>query len=157
MSTHSNWPAYVAALGSTAEVAQAASVNFSTSARWRSGANPPSPGKVIDLARAMHQSPVDALVAAGYLTQEDVNKAGEAVPRPYALRDFTDLELAREAVRRIESGSNSDLLEQPLDGTHPAMTDELTHRRRTVGDLTDDDLAALPTAAGTDETQPDEE
>ena len=60
----------------------------------------------------------EALIAAGYLEQGDA-PSNWNVPRRLQLRDFTDLEIANETVRRIVEGSP--ILEAPLDEDHPSM------------------------------------
>lgn len=72
---------------------------------------------VITAAREFGISPVEALVALGYLTADEVRafEAGRA-----GLAGFSDLDLAHEIVRRTAAGSASGLMLAPLDGQHPA-------------------------------------
>ena len=60
-----------------------------------------------------------ALVAAGFLDESEVDVPA-GTPRMLQLRDFTELEIAQEIVRRAEGGS-AGTLEDPLDENHPAM------------------------------------
>ena len=158
VSSTPTWSTYVGSLGSRALIAQAGKVDVATVSRWISGSTrAPRADNVIRIARRLGHNPLGALVAAGYLEQSEIDEIAGSTPRMFALSNYTDLELAREAVRRIEQGSSTDLLQQPLDEGHPAMDNVSTMQPRTVGDLSDDDLERLPTAAGRDETQPDEE
>jgi transcriptional regulator with XRE-family HTH domain len=61
------------------EIAQAADINVSAVSRWITGASRPSPEKVIEFARGLNQSPIEALIAAGYLKQDDLGGAVELV------------------------------------------------------------------------------
>lgn len=122
------WPEYVnAAAGDArgADIAAKASVSESTVSRWRSGQVRPDPDQVERFARAYELDPREALRIAGYFAADDMEGLAEAhrrdgLPRALQLRDFTDLELAQEMVRRIAAGE-SPVLEEPLDQNHPAM------------------------------------
>ena len=132
--TKDTWGRYVAAISSNqSEIADKVGTSAGTVSRWISGDVVPSAQNVIALARAYQLSPVAALVAAGYLEPDEITNSG-VQPRALALHEFSDLELARETVRRIESGAHP-VLEAPLDASHPAM------HGRNVG--ADDDTADL--------------
>lgn len=62
-----------------------------------------------------------ALFAAGYLTQEEINREAGA-PAAMQVRDFDDLTIAREIVRRIEEGE-SPTLERPVDDVVRSIDD----------------------------------
>ncbi len=117
------WSEYVRAIagedtGKT--IALRSGIAESTISRWLSGQVPARvPRAVVQLARAYNSSPLQALVAAGYLDASELDLAVET-PRRLQLRDFTELELAEEMVRRIADGG-SPVLEAPLDEDHPAM------------------------------------
>jgi len=104
---------------SGAAIARQTGIPASTISRWFSGEFDPKPRQVVQVARAYGTSPLQALIAADFLSPEDVDLP-ENTPRQLQIRDFTELELAREIVRRVEEGS-SPVLEAPLDGAHPAM------------------------------------
>lgn len=68
--------------------------------RWLRGApGAPKVESVVALARAFNQPPVEALVAAGYLTAQEAGMKARNI-RP-SLRDFTEAELLDELRRRI--------------------------------------------------------
>jgi hypothetical protein len=68
---------------------------------------------VIRISRALDIPPVEVLVACGYLTAEEVEEAAAGTA---ALSTFTDVELAREILRRVEGAEASSALTDPLDG-----------------------------------------
>jgi transcriptional regulator with XRE-family HTH domain len=70
------WTAYVRRVTEglpRRDIAAAAGIHVSGVSRWLSGESQPSAEKVISFARGLHQSPIQALVAAGYLEPTDVN------------------------------------------------------------------------------------
>jgi hypothetical protein len=89
------------------------------------------PRQVVTVAREYGANPLEALVAAGYLTAEEVASPPET-PRALQLREFTELELSIEMMRRVAArNEESSLLEAPLDADHPAMqaiADEIADR-----------------------------
>lgn len=110
------WTTYLASIRGDdldKDVAQKAGVSASTLSRWLSGLQFPSPQQVIALARSYRESPLDALVAAGHLTASELSAYG--TPRSLAIRDFSDVELAREILRRIEAGEATETLTEPMD------------------------------------------
>lgn len=123
VNTHVNWAEYLAIISEGAtgsDIARQTGVPESTISRWLSSTSAPRPNQVVRVARAYGLNPLTALVAAGYVDESDVDLTAMS-PRALQLREFTELELAREMVRRVELGG-SDILESPLDGDHPAMT-----------------------------------
>ena len=54
------------------EIASATGIDQSSISRWQRGTNTPRAEAVVSLARAYGRSPVEALVAADYLTSEDM-------------------------------------------------------------------------------------
>lgn len=123
VSEATEWARYVIGLfdgetvrASASRVGQAAS----TVSRWRTGAALPEPRQAVAVARAYGRSPLEALEVAGYLTRDELDIPVER-PRALQLRDFTDLELSREIVRRADKDG---ILNQPIDHNHPAMQRE---------------------------------
>lgn len=115
-----DWPTYLAALSTNqSEIARAAGVSTATVSRWFSRSTRPLAPQVIAVARAYAESPVVALVAAGYLTRQEVEEEVKLTPG-MSLAEFSELEIAQELVRRIEAGEASELSEAPLDVDHPA-------------------------------------
>lgn len=75
VTTGENWTAYLRRItcGLTRkEIAAAANINVSGVSRWLTGVSQPSTEKVIGFARSLNQNPLEALIAAGYLSPEDV-------------------------------------------------------------------------------------
>jgi transcriptional regulator with XRE-family HTH domain len=54
------------------EIASATGIDQSSISRWQRGTNTPRAEAVVSFARAYGRSPVEALVAADYLTSEDM-------------------------------------------------------------------------------------
>lgn len=103
MTEKTQWSRYIDATSDgayNAAIAEAIGVDPATVGRWRTGAVDPKPRQVVAYARAFGQSPISALVAAGYLTEEEVGMPMSA-PRAYTLDDFSALELAEELVQRL--------------------------------------------------------
>lgn len=55
-------------------IAEAAGLNPSTVSRWKNGDGKPDASAVIAIARAFNADPVEALVVAGYLGMEDLQR-----------------------------------------------------------------------------------
>jgi len=95
----SAWSGYVGrvAEGMTqAQIAQRCGVASSNVGRWlRSEPGRPNAESVIAFARAFSQSPMEALVAAGYLSREE-ESSGVRTP----LTEYTYQELIAELQRR---------------------------------------------------------
>ena len=99
-------------------IAERTSLTPSTISRWLNDTSGmPNPRQVLTFARAYGENPIRALIAAGYVTEEEL---GIEEPRAVALSRFTDLELAGEIARRVAAGP-SPILEAPMDENHPAM------------------------------------
>jgi transcriptional regulator with XRE-family HTH domain len=73
--TQATWWQYVVTVTGNApqkDVAAATGIDQSSISRWQRGANTPRAEAVVALARAYGRSPVEALVAAGYLSSSEV-------------------------------------------------------------------------------------
>lgn len=115
-----DWPTYLAALSTNqSEIARAAGVATATVSRWTSRTTQPLAPQVIAVARAYGQSPVAALMAAGYLTRDEVEREVTLTPG-MSLAEFSELEIAQELVRRIEAGETTEVSDAPLKVDHPA-------------------------------------
>lgn len=91
------WWDYVEMISDRAQqkdVATATGIDASTVSRWSSGKQAPSPKQVVTLARAYRRSPLEGLIAAGFLSQDE---AGVTVVTARA-EDLTPLQLV-EALR----------------------------------------------------------
>lgn len=85
-------------------------INHSTIRRQLIGEGEPTATLVVGLARAYKGNVLDALVAAGFITEEEAGSPNLAA----ALRDATDLELAQEIVNRTTAGSATETLTDPI-------------------------------------------
>lgn len=138
------WPAYLRIITDGApgvEIAKHAEVPPSTVSRWMDGTSKPRPRQVVKVARAYGVHPLQALVVTGYLEPQDADLVGDT-PRKLQLRDFTDLEIAEETVRRIAEGQSA-ILEAPLDENHPAMQNVSAIRKDKNPRLQPEAVAAL--------------
>jgi transcriptional regulator with XRE-family HTH domain len=73
--TQATWWHYVATVTGGAaqkDIAAATGIDQSSISRWQRAANTPRAEAVVALARAYSRSPVEALVAAGYLSSSEV-------------------------------------------------------------------------------------
>lgn len=104
MTMRESWAAYVRRITAglpRKEIAEAADINVSAVSRWLTGASPPSPEKAISFARGLGQSPIKALVAAGYLDEgDDVDGAVEIVQSLDVLSDDALIDELRDRLRR---------------------------------------------------------
>jgi transcriptional regulator with XRE-family HTH domain len=68
------WPYVVTVTGNAAQkdIASATGIDQSSISRWQRGTNTPRAEAVVALARAYGRSPVEALVAAGYLSSTEL-------------------------------------------------------------------------------------
>jgi transcriptional regulator with XRE-family HTH domain len=124
VSNHYTWADYLRALHlSQADLAAKGGVSQPTVSRWLKGEVTPDAKQVIAVARAAQHSPIGALIAAGYLEEEEIG-GGVEIPTDLHLRLYTDRSLLQEVIRRIDSGERHDDFERPLDSTHPALQDD---------------------------------
>lgn len=96
-----NWTSYVQRItrGVPAEdTAKAAGVHITTVYRWLKDPKQKSPEMVIKFARGLRQSPVEALIAAGYLEPGEVAGVIEVFR---AASDLPDDELINDLSRRL--------------------------------------------------------
>ncbi|MCF3939961.1 helix-turn-helix domain-containing protein [Gordonia tangerina] len=81
-------------------ISRAAQVDAGNISRWKSGKTRPSAEAVVKIARVWKRPPVEALVAAGYLT---ANEAGGTVEIAQSIADLGDDELLTEIRKRMEA------------------------------------------------------
>jgi transcriptional regulator with XRE-family HTH domain len=101
MTQASMWAEYVKRVApgrNQAEIAELAGVDQTGVSRWLSGRTAPRVESVIRFARSLGRSPVEALVAAGYITPEE---AGMAPDLQISSRDLATEELLAEVRRRV--------------------------------------------------------
>lgn len=87
------------------QIAAAAQLAPSTISRWRSG-QAPHPSHAVAVARAFGGHPLGALVAAGYLTNDDLDAIfdGKAIAQLMSIDEFDTAFLAAEVARRLNQG-----------------------------------------------------
>lgn len=102
MSPQTPWSRYIDATSNgdlNTVIAQKVRVDPATVGRWRTGAIDPKPRQVVEYARAYGLSPLSGLIAAGYITEQEV---GVKVFVPdITLSDFTVTALAEELASRL--------------------------------------------------------
>jgi transcriptional regulator with XRE-family HTH domain len=83
------------------EIAATAGIDQTGVSRWLSGRSVPRIESVIRFARNLDRSPIEALVAAGYLTAEE---AGVDPELEVSVRDLATDDLLAELRRRVTGG-----------------------------------------------------
>lgn len=106
MSKKLDWNSYLDRLPGTPndnQIATAAGIARSNVGRWRSEGQQPKPAQAIAVARAFGSHPLSALVAAGHLTNDDVDAIfdGKAIAQMMSIDDFDTAFLATEVARRL--------------------------------------------------------
>lgn len=87
------------------QIAAATKLAPSTISRWRAG-QAPNPSHAVAVARAFGGHPLGALVAGGYLTNDDLDAIfdGKAIAQLMSVDDFDTAFLATEVARRLNQG-----------------------------------------------------
>jgi len=101
MSKGLSWAEYVKRVAPgaiQAEIAELAGIDQTGVSRWLAGRTVPRVESVIRFARNLQRSPIEALVAAGYLT---VAEAGLDPMLEVSVRDIPTDELLAEIRRRV--------------------------------------------------------
>lgn len=80
-------------------ISRAAEVDAGNVSRWKTGKVKPSAESVVKIARTWGKPPVEALVAAGYLSSAE---AAEVIEVHTGLTALTDAELIAEVQQRME-------------------------------------------------------
>ncbi|WP_433658087.1 helix-turn-helix domain-containing protein [Nocardia sp. CA-128927] len=150
-----NWWAYVERIApgrNLKEIAEVADLDPSQISRWKTGQSTPRAENVIRFARALGASPVEALVAAGYLETEE---AASTVTVRTDVRDLSVEELVEGLSHRMDrirrtnfdiawvrdlgklnifkdavTPGNLDENDHAIGGTHEGGYDETGLRRR---------------------------
>ncbi len=124
MNSDVSWAEYVKAVvgdDSGRRTARLVGQSESAVSRWKSGAFIPDPRQAVTFARAYKRNPIEALIAAGYLTEEEAALPLESPPA-LQLHEFSDIELARELVRRADDPEEQhELLGRELTDDNPVM------------------------------------
>jgi transcriptional regulator with XRE-family HTH domain len=113
MSKNPSLSRYLEALSDTEtdkSIAERLAVSPSTVGRWRKGESDITPRALVNLARAYGQHPLGALLAAGYLTDGEIDMVADRVeaPKRWTLDDFTTRELLEEALRRTPTAEEDE-------------------------------------------------
>lgn len=117
------------------QVAEVSGVDQSTISRWkREGASRPE--NIIKFARAFRRPPVEALIAAGYLTEDE---AADVVTIRPVVADLTDDALLDEVRRRMSGGKNDlEVDEEPrASGEASKSQKNLANERQSALDALD--------------------
>lgn len=121
--TRESWTEYVQRITAGAprrEIAKAAGIDQSGLSRWMNSGVKPRAEKVVAFARGLRQSPVEALIAAGYLEPHEVSGVIEVAQSP---SQMSDQELIAELTRRLAERHSG------------AKVDDITHRLSRPDDL----------------------
>ena len=97
-----NWWSFVARISdgaSQVQIAHSAGVDPGTVSRWKTGRGAPSPESVIELCRDFNRSPIEGLIAAGYLLASECDGVIETV-RPIEAQSSASL--LGEIARRLD-------------------------------------------------------
>lgn len=98
-----SWAEYVKRITPSmtqSDIAAKAGVNQTVVSRWLSGRSAPRVESLIRLTRALGRSPVEALVAAGYITADE---AGLRPNLQISVREIPTDDLLNEIRRRVSS------------------------------------------------------
>lgn len=103
------WQYVVMVTGNAAqkEIAAATEIDQSSISRWQRGTSNPRAEAVVALARAYGRSPVEALVAAGYLSSDELGVV-ELTTLTGDLRSASIDSLLSELRRRVLAGNSHD-------------------------------------------------
>ena len=160
------WPEYLRRITDglpPADIARRSGIPLSTVTRWLAGETKPSSAKLAQLSQVFPMRRDEAhTVVANYTPAPRAETAatvyvidGRRISRPNMLRMFSDLEISRELVRRIDE---HDSITTPQPFSEDWYDDENVIRGRfgaDVGTLTEDDLDAV--ARPTDPEPTDEQ
>lgn len=143
------WWNYVTRIAGTDEqkkIADVSGIGTTVISRWSKGHNEPSAQSVVVFSRAYGRPPVEALVAAGYLTGTEAAEAIEIYRGPDAL---TDDELLAEVQRRMKGvRSRSELGKERM--VQNALEHGSVAEKAVAGLLKDADLGNTKPAASID-------
>ena len=131
MSTGESWWDYVQRVSAHAankDIAAAAQMDASAISRWKRG-DKPRAENVVAFARGYNRPAVEALLAAGYLTEQDITIMG-AVPVIRSTREIPNSELIEEMQRRLAVGDPRRIEPGSSDDVFPDWSDDKRGRRR---------------------------
>lgn len=99
-----DWGTYLRTISdgaSGAEIARKLGISDSKVSYWKRGDRPPTISEAISVSRAYGRPPLEGLVAAGYLDEDEVSE--QVTVKPAVLGKFTDAQLADELLRRAKA------------------------------------------------------
>jgi transcriptional regulator with XRE-family HTH domain len=108
-------------------IAAAAGLDASTVNRQLTGASALTIETVVAICRAYSLDMAETFVGVGFITPDEADHLGRA----HGLAEYSDLELAREIVRRIEESEATPVLTEPLDVG--GVVQDLPERQREFG------------------------
>lgn len=111
MNAMTTWAEYIRQIrgrDTNTEMAARTGISASAITRWLDGTVEPRLNQILTVARAYGENPLGALVALGHITKDEATQFG-GFPRGMQIREFTDIELAQEIVRRIEANETGPL------------------------------------------------
>lgn len=103
----SDWGSYLRQItgnASGAEIARTLGVSDSKVSYWKRNERPPTISEAIKVARVYNRPPLEGLVAAGYLADDEV--PDHLTVQTPGLGTFTDAQLADELLRRATQRGN---------------------------------------------------
>lgn len=141
------WWTYLKTVAGTEDgqtIADAAGVSPPQVSRWKSGKNRPDADKLARFARTYQRPPVEALVAAGYLTANEAAEAIEIHRGPDALTDDELLTEIRQRMKGARHGVADQAQQNASDEARSAQEAVPGNRPGVVRHLrpTDDDDSA---------------
>jgi transcriptional regulator with XRE-family HTH domain len=165
VTTSQTWPEYLRRITgglAPAEIAKRAGIPLSTVTRWLSGETKPSPAKLAQLSQFFPMRVDEAhAVVASYKPTPRTETAqtvyaidSRRIPRQKLLRMFSDLEISREMVRRIDE-HDSITSPQPFSEDWYDEPDNVVHGAFGVTPPAEDELDAV--ARPTDPENTDEQ
>ena len=130
MPTRETWTEYVRRVTEgipRKDVAKAAGTDVSALSRWLTSAQRPRAEKVVAFARSLHESPIEAMIAAGYLEPHEATGVIEVVQSRGNLSDSELLielgERLAERPARREVDNITGRLSRPDDGGESVQND----------------------------------
>ncbi|MDV6309946.1 helix-turn-helix domain-containing protein [Gordonia amicalis] len=108
-----SWWTYIRRIAGTETgrvIAEAAGVSEPQVSRWKTGKNTPDADKLVEFARYFNRPPLEALIAAGYIRQDEAAGDIEVHTRP---QELSDEELLSEIKRRMEARHGLEADQEP--------------------------------------------
>ena len=120
---------HVSAYAANKDIADAAQMDASAISRWKRG-DQPRAQNVVAFARAYSRPAVEALVAAGYLTEADLVVMGAVQIARSTIAEVPNSELVEEMQRRMAAGDPRRIEPGSADDSFPAWSSDNKPSRR---------------------------